>query len=54
MNVNAKFPGSSTDSHIWKSTDIKNVLEKLYTRGHKGIYLLGNLIVLLKKYLEHN
>eukprot|EP00102_Acyrthosiphon_pisum_P026236 XP_016663446.1 PREDICTED: putative nuclease HARBI1 isoform X2 [Acyrthosiphon pisum] len=52
LSVNAKFPGSTADSHIWNSTtDIKNILEELYRREYKGIYLLGDSGYALRPWL---
>ncbi|XP_022165318.1 putative nuclease HARBI1, partial [Myzus persicae] len=40
LNVNAKFPGSTHDSHIWKMSLIRNHLSNTYRRDHE--WLLGD------------
>lgn len=41
MNVNALFPGSTNDSHIWNNSDVYPVVKEIYERGHTGFFLLG-------------
>ncbi|XP_029348450.1 putative nuclease HARBI1 [Acyrthosiphon pisum] len=40
LNVNAKFPGSTHDSHIWKMSLVRNHLSNTYRRDHE--WLLGD------------
>ncbi|KAK9687128.1 DDE superfamily endonuclease [Popillia japonica] len=42
LHVNARFPGSSNDAHIWTNSNIEPLLRNLYNRGHTGYFLLGD------------
>ncbi|XP_064214050.1 putative nuclease HARBI1 [Tribolium castaneum] len=44
LNVNAKFPGSTHDAHIWRTSNVQPLLTNLHQNGHKSFFLLGNLI----------
>lgn len=41
LNVNARYPGSSHDSHIWKSSNILPLLRSLYNEDQQS-WLLGD------------
>ena len=40
LNVNAKFPGSTHDSHIWRMSAVREHLRNAYRDGHT--WLLGD------------
>ncbi|KAJ8915416.1 hypothetical protein NQ315_008306, partial [Exocentrus adspersus] len=42
LHVNARFPGSIHDSHIWSNSNIEPILRNIYRRGNAGYYLLGD------------
>ncbi|CAI6376781.1 unnamed protein product [Macrosiphum euphorbiae] len=42
LNVNALFPGSTHDSHVWNNSSVLPLLQDLYTNGLNNIYLLGD------------
>ncbi|XP_060847995.1 putative nuclease HARBI1 [Rhopalosiphum padi] len=42
LNVNALFPGSTHDAHIWKNSNVLPLLQDLYAKGFNNIYLLGD------------
>lgn len=41
MNVNAKYPGSTNDSFIWRQSVISTYMENLHDNGHTSYFLLG-------------
>lgn len=41
LNVNAKFPGSAHDAHIWKMSMIRNHLMNVHRNDHE--WLLGDI-----------
>lgn len=48
LNVNARYPGSTHDSYIWKNSYIFILLEEQYERGHLNeSWLLGNILNLI-------
>ncbi|KAL5236887.1 hypothetical protein ACI65C_004297 [Semiaphis heraclei] len=51
MNVNALFPGSTNDSHIWNNSDVFPVVKEIYERGHTGFFLLGDSGYALRPWL---
>ncbi|KAL5244243.1 hypothetical protein ACI65C_011653 [Semiaphis heraclei] len=42
MNVNAKYPGSTNDSFIWRQSVISTYMENLHDNGHTSYFLLGD------------
>ncbi|CAI6376316.1 unnamed protein product [Macrosiphum euphorbiae] len=42
LNVCAKYPGSSHDSHIWNQSNVKQLMETLHRNGHSSYMLLGD------------
>lgn len=42
MHVNASFPGSCHDSHIWNNSNVQETLREIYNRMGEGYFLLGN------------
>ncbi|XP_050065116.1 putative nuclease HARBI1 [Aphis gossypii] len=42
LNVCAKYPGSSHDSHIWNQSNVKKLMETLHRNGHSSYMLLGD------------
>ncbi|KAJ8917089.1 hypothetical protein NQ315_013008 [Exocentrus adspersus] len=42
LHVNARFPGSSHDSYIWRNSNIEPILRNMYDRGIEGYFLLGD------------
>lgn len=53
MNVNAKYPGSTHDSYIWRRSAISTIMEQMNNEGMRSYYLLGrysdDLFNLIKK-----
>lgn len=45
MNVSAKWPGSTHDSHIWNNSVVKNLMTSLHDRGYSSYFLLGNYLI---------
>lgn len=41
INVSAKWPGSTHDSHIWNESNVKSVMTNLHSRGFTSYFLLG-------------
>ncbi|KAL0829190.1 hypothetical protein ABMA28_004027 [Loxostege sticticalis] len=41
INVNALFPGSTHDCHIWNSSRVLTFMEQLYNNGHTNYHLIG-------------
>lgn len=41
LNVCAKFPGSTHDSHIWRLSPVLGLLKHLHSIGHTSCFLLG-------------
>lgn len=53
LNVNARFPGSSHDAHIWRQSRVSQIMEEIYRRnpmnpffllGDSGMIFLSNFI----------
>ncbi|XP_029346116.1 putative nuclease HARBI1 isoform X1 [Acyrthosiphon pisum] len=42
LNVCAKFPGSTHDSHIWRVSPVLGLLKHLHSIGHSSYFLLGD------------
>ncbi|CAI6372813.1 unnamed protein product [Macrosiphum euphorbiae] len=42
LNVNALFPGSTHDTHIWNNSSVLPVMQELHRRNHHNFYLLGD------------
>lgn len=43
LNVCAKFPGSTHDSHIWRASPVLGLLKHIHSIGHT-YFLLGRYI----------
>ncbi|KAJ8914226.1 hypothetical protein NQ315_003589 [Exocentrus adspersus] len=42
-NVNARFPGSTHDSHIWRESAVSRIMEQIYRQDEENnLYLLGD------------
>ncbi|KAI4458242.1 hypothetical protein MML48_7g00007270 [Holotrichia oblita] len=42
LHVNAKFPGSCHDSHVWRESNISTIMETIYRNGNEIFFLLGD------------
>ncbi|KAI4463201.1 hypothetical protein MML48_4g00007074 [Holotrichia oblita] len=42
LHVNAKFPGSCHDSHVWRESNISTIMETIYRNGIEIFFLLGD------------
>ncbi|XP_050066119.1 putative nuclease HARBI1 [Aphis gossypii] len=42
FNVNALFPGSTHDVHIWNNSKVSNTLQELHSRNFNNFFLLGD------------
>ncbi|XP_050310884.1 putative nuclease HARBI1 [Anthonomus grandis grandis] len=42
LNINARFPGSTNDAYIWRSSQIKQFLQNEYNRGERNTWLIGD------------
>ncbi|XP_050065798.1 putative nuclease HARBI1 [Aphis gossypii] len=51
LNVNARFPGSTHDTHIWNNSLVLPVLQELYRRNYDNFYLLGDSGYPLRQWL---
>ncbi|XP_008182278.1 putative nuclease HARBI1 [Acyrthosiphon pisum] len=51
LNVSARYPGSSHDSHIWNTSNIKALMTDLHAQGHKSYMLLGDSGYALRAWL---
>ncbi|XP_050547929.1 putative nuclease HARBI1 [Daktulosphaira vitifoliae] len=51
LNVNAKYPGSTHDSYIWRRSNVSSVMEKMHDEGMRSYYLLGDSGYALKPWL---
>ncbi|XP_036340767.1 putative nuclease HARBI1 [Rhagoletis pomonella] len=49
--ANAKFPGTSHDSYIWRCTQLQNYLKEKYLRGERNFWLLGDSGFVLQPWL---
>jgi len=41
LNVCAKFPGSTHDSHIWRLSPVEGLMKQLHAIGQTSYFLLG-------------
>jgi len=48
LNVCAKFPGSTHDSHIWRVSPVLGLLKHLHSIGHTSYFLLGSFTNLIQ------
>ncbi|CAI6356221.1 unnamed protein product [Macrosiphum euphorbiae] len=51
MNVNAKYPGSTHDSYIWRRSAISTIMEQMNNEGMRSYYLLGDSGYALRPWL---
>ncbi|XP_060858749.1 putative nuclease HARBI1 [Metopolophium dirhodum] len=51
LNVNALFPGSTHDTHIWNNSSVLPVMQELHRRNHHNFYLLGDSGYPLRQWL---
>ncbi|CAI6373946.1 unnamed protein product [Macrosiphum euphorbiae] len=51
LNVNALFPGSTHDIHVWNNSSILQTLQELHRRNHKDFFLLGDSGYPLRQWL---
>ncbi|CAI6373046.1 unnamed protein product [Macrosiphum euphorbiae] len=42
LNVNALFPGSTHDAHVWNNSNVTNTLQELHSRNYNNFFLLGD------------
>ncbi|XP_023312848.1 putative nuclease HARBI1, partial [Anoplophora glabripennis] len=40
MNINAQFPGSTHDAHIWRTSRVSQVMEGIYRRDPGNVFFL--------------
>ncbi|CAI6352599.1 unnamed protein product [Macrosiphum euphorbiae] len=51
LNVNALFPGSTHDIHVWNNSSVLPILQELYRRNYNDFYLLGDSGYPLRQWL---
>lgn len=51
LNVNARFPGSTGDAHIWGNSEIRRVMTNLHQR-RPGFYVIGDSGYPLRPWLQ--
>ncbi|XP_029348125.1 putative nuclease HARBI1 isoform X2 [Acyrthosiphon pisum] len=51
LNVNALFPGSTHDNHIWNNSNVLPVVQELHERNLNDYYLLGDSGYPLRQWL---
>ncbi|KAF0748506.1 putative nuclease HARBI1 isoform X1 [Aphis craccivora] len=51
LNVNALFPGSTHDTHIWNNSNVLPFLKELHAHNYNDFYLLGDSGYPLRQWL---
>ncbi|XP_050065584.1 putative nuclease HARBI1 isoform X1 [Aphis gossypii] len=51
LNVSARWPGSTHDSHIWNESHVKTFMTSLHDRGFTSYFLLGDSGYALRPWL---
>ncbi|XP_022179580.1 putative nuclease HARBI1 [Myzus persicae] len=51
LNVNALFPGSTHDTHVWNNSKVLPILQELHRRNYNNFYLLGDSGYALRQWL---
>lgn len=53
MNINAQFPGSTHDAHIWRTSHVSQVMEGIYRHDPGNVFfLMGDSGTIIFNYTE--